>query len=305
MPLQHGSSRGVVSSNISELVHSGRPQKQAVAIALSEARRHPRARGGIVGYDMGGATPGLFPSPQTEDPLEQQSIKQLQQLPTEKLQELAASGVAGPQSGLVQRVLQSRHMQPSMGMPTQPQQPGAIPTMQSGGVPDWEESSKLAAHTGHATTGFIHSTVPGRTDLINAQPPVGSYVIPADVISGIGEGNSLAGAAFIQHALGSGPFGMPLPPRRGGGVGIPRPPPRFTEPLLGPAAARGGRTKEKEGDPTPILAAGGEYVVSPDVVRAWGGGNLKKGHDVLDAWVVRKRREIAKEMLKLPPPKKS
>lgn len=299
MPLQHGSSRGVVSSNISELVHSGRPQRQAIAIALSEARRHPHARGGIIGYQIGGG----MPMGMGQGPGEEGIIQQLAQLPTEKLEELASSGMAGPQAGIVQRVLQMRHMQPMMG-PSQPQ-PGAIPTMQSGGVPDWEESSKLAAHTGHVTTGFIHSPIPGRTDLINAQPPVGAYVIPADVISGIGEGNSLAGAAFIQHALGSGPFGVPLPPRRGGGVGIPRPPPRFTEPLLGPAAARGGRTKEKEGDPTPILAAGGEYVVSPEIVRAWGGGNLKKGHDVLDAWVVRKRREIAKEMLKLPPPKKS
>lgn len=37
MPLLEGSSREVVSHNIRELVHSGRPQKQAVAIALKKA----------------------------------------------------------------------------------------------------------------------------------------------------------------------------------------------------------------------------------------------------------------------------
>ncbi len=37
MPLKKGKSKKVVSQNISELMHSGRPQKQAVAIAMSEA----------------------------------------------------------------------------------------------------------------------------------------------------------------------------------------------------------------------------------------------------------------------------
>ena len=39
MPLLKGSSNSVVSSNIRELRHSGRPERQAVAIALSNARR--------------------------------------------------------------------------------------------------------------------------------------------------------------------------------------------------------------------------------------------------------------------------
>lgn len=44
MPLKKGSSRKVVSENIRELISSGRPQKQAIAIALSEARRSKKRR---------------------------------------------------------------------------------------------------------------------------------------------------------------------------------------------------------------------------------------------------------------------
>ncbi len=38
-PLKRGRSRATISANIRELIHSGRPQKQAIAIALSTARR--------------------------------------------------------------------------------------------------------------------------------------------------------------------------------------------------------------------------------------------------------------------------
>jgi hypothetical protein len=44
MPLKSGSSKKVVSENIRREIAHGRPQKQAVAIALSNARRHPGTR---------------------------------------------------------------------------------------------------------------------------------------------------------------------------------------------------------------------------------------------------------------------
>lgn len=55
MPLKMGSSQKTVSSNISELMQSGRPQKQSIAIALSKKRESERRRkmwrGGEVNED--------------------------------------------------------------------------------------------------------------------------------------------------------------------------------------------------------------------------------------------------------------
>jgi len=48
MPLKKGKSKATISANIRELMHSGRPQKQAIAIAMSEAgmskKKDPRKR---------------------------------------------------------------------------------------------------------------------------------------------------------------------------------------------------------------------------------------------------------------------
>lgn len=167
---------------------------------------------------------------------------------------------------------------------------------QGGIVPHYDDG-------GTVTTGFLHSNIPGRTDLIHASPPSGSYIVPADVVSGIGEGNSNAGAELLWKALNTGPYS---PPKigRAGGMHIPAPPPRYSGPLLAPPALKGGGDVGNEGQPTPILAAGGEFIIDPATVRAFGGGDLKRGHDALDAWVVAKRKEIAQHMLKLPGPKK-
>jgi hypothetical protein len=48
MPLKRGSSDETVSENIGKLRREGRPQEQAVAIALREARRERK------GYSKGG-----------------------------------------------------------------------------------------------------------------------------------------------------------------------------------------------------------------------------------------------------------
>jgi hypothetical protein len=44
MPLKSGSSKATISKNIATEMNAGKPQKQAVAIAYSQARKGPKKR---------------------------------------------------------------------------------------------------------------------------------------------------------------------------------------------------------------------------------------------------------------------
>lgn len=216
MPLQKGKSQETISSNISEMVHAGHPQKQAIAAALQTARES--AKGGL-----------------------------------------------------------------RMPMPKVPKMGG-----------------RMKLHTGP-----IHSAVAGRTDHLPMHVPSGSYVIPADIVSAMGEGNTMAGFKNIKRIFGGTPYGV-----KGGvygqgstpygqSAGLPY---NATSAPYGmdlPTKAEGG-----EVDAVPIVAAGGEYVLSPEEVRKVGNGDLETGHKVLDAFIKRYRKETIDTLKKLPGPKK-
>jgi hypothetical protein len=187
MPLKKGSSKAVVSSNIRELMKSDHPQKQAIAIALSESRKK-RATGG----------------PMTKS-------------------------VTAPKMG------------------------------------------GIKAHVGP-----IHSSVAGRTDHLPMHVPSGSYVIPADIISAMGEGNTMAGFKIMNDITKM--YG-----------GLPK------------AFAEGGMA----GDHVPIVAAGGEYVIPPEVVTNVGGGDMNVGHTELDDFVLKMRAKTVKTLKGLAPPKRN
>jgi hypothetical protein len=68
--------------------------------------------------------------------------------------------------------------------------------------------------------------------------------------------------------------------------------------------AHGGRPNPHDPDKVSIIAAGGEYIVPPEVVRHIGGGNEKRGHDLLDGLVKRVRDHSMRWLRRAPPPKR-
>jgi hypothetical protein len=193
MPLTHGHSQKTISKNISEMIDTGHPRDQAIAAALSVARKGRDAGGGV-------DTPSI-------------------------------------------------------------------------------KSPKIH-------TGPIHSGVAGRTDHLPIHVPSGAYVIPADIVSGMGEGNTIAGFKHMRRMFGGNPYNGSSAPynQTGGPYGM----------------ARGGKASG-----VPIVAAGGEYVLDPDQVREAGGGDLDMGHKVLDSFVLRMRKELVNTLKKLPGPQKN
>lgn len=129
--------------------------------------------------------------------------------------------------------------------------------------------------------GPIHSPVAGRTDHLPMHVKSGSYVIPADIISAMGEGNTMAGFKIARQMFESKPYGIEGQPYG--------------------AKAEGGSVNE---DLVPIVAAGGEYVISPEDVIVLGGGDMTRGHNILDHFVKKMRAKTIKTLKKLPGPKR-
>ena len=145
------------------------------------------------------------------------------------------------------------------------------------------------AKTTRMHVGPIHSAVAGRTDHLPIHVPSGSYVIPADIVSGMGGGNTVAGFKVMRRTFGGNPYGGGSSPyQQSGGP-------------YGSQMAKGGEAASHE-DGVPVVVAGGEHVLSPEQVRQVGGGDLELGHRVLDEFVKRQRALLVKTLKHLPGP---
>jgi hypothetical protein len=154
--------------------------------------------------------------------------------------------------------------------------------------------------------GPIRSHVPGRTDMHEMDVKGGSYVIPADVVSIRGQGNSEAGYNIIRLTMAHAPKG-----EHGVIKGASLPPLQLKGPVMKHAKTTGqhqrgqaeGGVEEDHGGPVPIIAAGGEIVIPPEmIVHKF--GNLDHGHKILDGWVKHIRDQEIERLKHAPPPRK-
>lgn len=141
--------------------------------------------------------------------------------------------------------------------------PAGRPRYATGGRVD---GALAKARKRFANGGALTGDTPGRSDDVPIAVPEGAYVLPADIVSALGEGNSMAGHKLLENR-----FPAPKTRKSGGGVDI--------------------------------IVSDGEFIVSPDNVAALGGGDVAKGHDVLDRFVKQVRGAHIQKLKSLPGPK--
>lgn len=168
--------------------------------------------------------------------------------------------------------------------------------MASGGI-----TPPMGAHLAQRQAfheGFLHSNVPGRADKLPISVSGGAYVLPADHVAALGQGNSLAGANIVNKMFKMGPYGSSPSPQKAAHASAPK---LNLTPRVGKMSLKGGGT-EGHGKPTDIIAAGGEMIIPPHkIIERF--GNLHHGHKALDHWVVSTRKQHAKTLNKLKPPR--
>lgn len=123
------------------------------------------------------------------------------------------------------------------------------------------------ARGGLAPSGLIQGPGGGQDDRVPMTVPADSYVIPADVVAGLGDGNPTEGAARLHRAVG------------------------------GRAPAMGGLSRPG----VPVAVSPAEQVIPPDRVAALGGGNIDRGEKALDGFVRNVRKHKTSKGSKHPP----
>lgn len=133
MPLEQGSSKETISSNISELVKSGHPQKQAVAIAMREAGV-PKPAKDAAAHDphTGQFTSGSGGSGSGTLSRSEQAAQKRIDSKREIYANMKALGISGPPRALTE----SEHKKLAALKASKDEQPAAV-TQASSGMPEY------------------------------------------------------------------------------------------------------------------------------------------------------------------------
>lgn len=290
MPLDKSHSKSAFTNNVKTLMGEVgksphvQSKKQALAIAYDVKGRAfggvaPQMNG-IMGQAMNPTMPGTG-MPSANPALEPNNNPAMQPMPQMPMQT--------PTNGAPAGIMPPAMMGPPTGLNAGVNGPaGARPFAFGGGVAP-------IAKTFH---GPIVSAVPGRTDKHETHVPSGSFVIPADIVSGHGEGNTLAGMNHLQKLFKMGAHAGSNPSKIPG---------------IGSSSihklAKGGSPSDKHvGKPVKVILAGGEIVVPPENVHETMQRVCKKNmtlsqcHAAMDQWVIKQRKKLVKTLKALPPP---
>lgn len=115
------------------------------------------------------------------------------------------------------------------------------------------------AKGGKVFVGPIDSAVPGRTDEHEMSVEDGSYVLPSETISHLGQNNTEAGYEVAKR-------------------------------MFPKSARRTVKLKRAKGGAIPVVTAGGEFVISRSDVERIGNGDVQQGHRILDHFVMEQRK---------------
>jgi hypothetical protein len=118
---------------------------------------------------------------------------------------------------------------------------------------------------GGVVVGPVVGHTGGREDALPVEVPAGAFVLPADIVSALGTGNTLRGNKALDEMFGV-------------------------------------QTSRASGGAVPIKISDGEHVLSPETVARIGGGDINAGHRALEQFVLDTRRKHIETLKSLPGP---
>lgn len=295
MPLASGSNRQVVSQNIREMVQAGHPQRVAVAAALHNADKSRRSH-----LAMGGGP--IMPKP------------------------MAGLSASAPHMNFGHNHITG---QETLSHPSMAGLGGAMAPrlkLAEGGFGVGDNSPSFATRMSarelygddqYHPGGLFGGSGAGRTDQLPRAVAADSFVMPADVVAGLGQGNNLAGAKILDAALSTGPFGTNLPRSQairpmGGSARMPAAP-RAPNPYAGNSYADGGKPDGDAGV-SHVMVASGEYLIPRHKLEMVGNrrrrakmsnarSDLAAGHEWARELVDKVRKHQKKFLASAPKPK--